>query len=289
MKEQSILDNLGMLDGLEFRADRRTTRRGALGQFGKIGAGLAVASLPTFLVPDVSFAQDGGGPVDILNYALTLEYLEESYYRQGVNSVIPDDELPAFQLVAEQEDKHVAFLTAAIDAAGGTPVEFTDEDFNFQALGTDPFAEGNFGFFLTLLMGFEDLGVRAYKGQAANIPRDLVVAGVNVLTVALQIHSIEARHAAYVRREREAMGIDVEPWIVLDSGTDDTPLAPIYGAGAPAGMFPAEENTVQGGVDLTTLGYSAEAVSASFDEPLDMGTVLTIGDPFIAGDQTPDA
>lgn len=300
-----------------------TSRREALRRTGRIGAGLALVALPAaFLVPKVSFAQDGGGVIDSLNFALTLEYLEESFYRQGTDSgVISDtDAMTIFELIEQHEADHVDFLSTAIEAAGGEPVEFTDDDFDFTAGGNfDPF--NDYPTFLLLSQGFEDTGVRAYKGQAPGIPRDLEVAGLNVLTAALQIHALEARHAAEVRRLRAAGGASVAPWILLDSQTDGTPLEAVYGAGDPADMFPPEENTVQAGIDVsnfdilnntlsqeaaTTAAASGATVmahrqavlgplssvagvdpeqaeaSASFDEPLDMDTVLGIASPFLA-------
>ncbi len=264
-----------------------TSRRAALRKAGKLGAGLALASLPAaFLIPKMSFAQDGGGLVDILNYALTLEYLEESFYRQGTASGVIEgsDAQAKFELIERHEADHVEYLTDIINDVGGTPVELTDDAFDFTALGVDPFQD--YDFFLTLAMGFEDTGVRAYKGQAPNIPRDLMVTiegtEFNLLTVALQVHSLEARHAAEVRRLRMMRGVNVAPWIILDDNTDGTPLEAIYGAGMPAATFPAEENTVQAGADLTALGYTAIEASASFDEPLDMETVLGIAGPFFA-------
>ncbi len=271
MKDQTLFNPFA-LDDIETPASRRT----ALRKMGKVGAGMALAALPSVLLPKMAFAQENTA-VDILNYALTLEYLEESYYRQGTESgVITDaDALEVFELIEQHEASHVAFLAAAVETAGGTPVELNDDAFDFTAGGTfSPFED--YPTFLTLAMAFEDTGVRAYKGQAANI------IGTAYLKPALQIHSLEARHAAEVRRLRDAMGIDVDPWIVLDSGTDGTPLEPVYGAGMPADMFPPEENITQAGADLTTLGYTAEQVSAAFDEPLDMSTVNTIAGLFLA-------
>jgi rubrerythrin len=264
-----------------------TSRREALRQTGRIGAGLAVAALPTaFLVPEVSFAQDSDGVIDSLNFALTLEYLEESFYRQGTDSgVIPDsDAMTVFELIEQHEADHVDFLSSAIEAAGGEPVEFTDEDFDFTAGGNfDPF--NDYSTFLLLSQAFEDTGVRAYKGQAPGIPRDLEVGGVNVLTSALQIHALEARHAAKLRGLRADRGASVAPWILLDSESDGTALESVYGAGDPSDLFPPEENTMQAGVDITTFDIEASEASASFDEPLDVDTVLGIAGPFLADDE----
>ncbi|UOQ69516.1 hypothetical protein [Hymenobacter volaticus] len=55
--------------------------------------------------------------------------------------------------------------------------------------------------------------------------------------------------------------------------------AAIYGAGTPASAFPAEENTVQAGITLSSANPTA---SEAFDEPLDMATVLAIASNFSA-------
>ncbi len=265
--------DLSPLDNLDFRADAPSSRREALHKVGKLGAGLALFSLPAFLRPKVSFAQDAG-LINILNYALTLEYLEAFYYTEAVNlheDLFPTgDELAVFDLIATHENSHVDFLRTTIDSLGGDPVEFTREDFDYTAgegtgLGPfNPFEE--YEDFLVLSQAFEDTGVSAYKGQAAQL-----IDNDDVLTAALQIHSVEARHAAEVRRLRDLNEFAViDPWITLDRD-----------GGAPAEIYANEDNVTQAGVNLTTLGpYSAEEASAAFDEPLTMEQVIAIADPF---------
>lgn len=85
--------------------------------------------------------------------------------------------------------------------------------------------------------------MRAYKGQAANIPRDAELDGTNILTAALQIHSLEARHAAEVRRLRTMMGVSVQPWIVLADCTAGTVLETVYAG---------EDNVMQADIDTAT-------------------------------------
>lgn len=141
----------------------------------------------------------------------------------------------------------------------------------------NPFATGQYATFQALSQAFEDTGVRAYKGQAPNLQSNAAI-----LTVALQIHSVEARHASEVRRLRGNFS-ETAPhkgWIT-DAQTDIAGTAATYGPGNPAASFPSEDNTTQGGVDVTTLGYSKEVASEAFDEPLDKGTVLAIAGLFI--------
>jgi hypothetical protein len=87
-----------------------------------------------------------------------------------------------------------------------------------------------------------------------------------VLTAALDIHSVEARHASEVRRLRGLKG-----WI---SNADAN--------GLPAAIYVGEDNTTQGGVNVTTITTApAVSVTEAFDEPLTMAAVLAIAGPFI--------
>ena len=265
-------------------------RRRALRRLGKVGLGAAALSFATFgpAVRD-SLAQSTDGPVAILNFALTLEYLESIFYEQGVNTdgLLEGEAAEVYGLIAEHEEKHVAALRAAISDAGGEPVGgeegFTADDFDFTAGGAVPNPFENYPVYLALSQAFEDTGVRAYKGQAANIPGDLSAAGLNVLTTALQIHSLEARHAAEVRRLRATNGSDVEPWI-------SDPLAGFSrldlsdaAVGLVEMVYAGEDNLTQGPYDLENqLGddYTNEELVEAFDEPLGRDDVTAIAAPF---------
>lgn len=128
---------------------------------------------------------------DTLNFALTLEYLEAAFYAQGNKSgVIPSRYKTVFRTIGGHETAHVKLLQGVLGAAA---VKAPGVDFTAGGKYADVFE--NFDTFLTLSQTFEDLGVAAYKGQAGNL-----VGSKEVLTVALQIHSVEARHASEVRR-----------------------------------------------------------------------------------------
>ncbi|RTQ49215.1 ferritin-like domain-containing protein [Hymenobacter gummosus] len=264
--------------------DRLTHRRSALSLLGDLGKKMALAAAPVAIGSAFNkvVAQNNLSTVnDVLNYALLLERLEYSFYNQALSAATLSANLTgaartAVETIRAHELAHVNLLTAALgSAAAPAPAN----GFNF---GT---AFATYASFLTFAQAFEDTGVRAYKGQATKIPRTLnpTVGGntVNLLTVALQIHSVEARHAAhirYMRRGATAGGqTTIMPWII-NSDANGAPAA-VYGAGNPAADFPAEGNLVQAGVTLTTgLGttYTADEVSAAFDEPLDNTTVTAI-------------
>ncbi|MBT8319041.1 MAG: ferritin-like domain-containing protein, partial [Gramella sp.] len=199
-------------------------------------------------------------PGAILNFALTLEYLERNFYQIGVdtNGLIPDQDKDVFALILDHEKSHVDFLAAAL---GGDAI--AEPTFDFTVGNTlDTFT--NYDTFLLLSQGFEDTGVRAYKGQAGALAVD-----GTLLEYALQIHSVEARHASQVRRMRGEKG-----WIT-GSGAVGTAIADVY---------EGEANTVQGGVELAGLfddfGGTA-AITEAFDEPLTMKEVNAIANLFI--------
>jgi Ferritin-like domain len=122
--------------------------------------------------------------VDILNYALTLEYLQASFYteteRIGALKTVPARR--AARVLGSVERAHVKALRKVLGrAAVKRPF------FNFQ--GTTE-AERKF---LKTAVAFEDLAVAAYKGQAP------LIDSKQVLSAAISIHSVEARHAAWMR------------------------------------------------------------------------------------------
>jgi hypothetical protein len=147
--------------------------------------------------------------------------------------------------------------------------------------GTGPLAGvfSNYNLFLAVAQTFEDTGVRAYKGQAANL-----MSSNAILRAALQIHSVEARHAAHVREMRSRRPNDplvvnnpmLKPWITLNKSGINSPLV--------QASYNGEEQTVQAGIENTGINgfnISREAASEAYDEPLTKAQVLAIVDPFI--------
>lgn len=251
-------------------AIERSSRRDSFKQFGNIGKNIALASIPFGLsaLTSKAYASDisptPSTPIGALQLALTLEYLEKEYYIMGLNSgVIPTggrDE-KVFMQISAHETNHVAFLIAGLGGTGSA--NFVPKPtFDFTVGGAfSPFTD--YQQFLALAQAFEDTGVRAYKGQAANL-----ISTPDLLTAALQIHSVEARHASEVRRLRGLKG-----WITSN----------IRGAGMPAqtqAVYDGEEVTLQAGYNTATL-FGADAGSESYDEPISTATAVSIANIFI--------
>ena len=129
-----------------------------------------------------ALAQSGGGDVDVLNFALTLEYLETAFYR-GARAKLGGSLSGLAKKFGDEEAAHVDAITAAIKKLGGKPV--AKPAFKFPAI-----SEKNF---LKLAVTLEDTGVGAYNGAAPSIKNP------DILAAAGSIVQIEARHAAIVR------------------------------------------------------------------------------------------
>lgn len=236
------------------------------GNLGKQAAIVAAPAIILSLLPKAAFAQTASIP-EVLNFALTLEYLEDEFYKAALNvlGLIPTADRPIFMQISKHESAHVAFLKTALGSSA-----VAKPSFDFTAGGAFPDAMSNYATFLALSQSFEDTGVRAYKGQAGNLVSDN-----NTLKAALQIHSVEARHASEVRRLRaSASGMTIKGWI---TGNESN--------GAPAAIYAGEENQMHGTANLANIsslsGISANARTEAFDEALTKEQVLAIVDPFI--------
>jgi hypothetical protein len=267
---------------------RISERRDVIKNITSFGSKVALAAMP-FAIGTMfkkAYAQSTATPsvVAILNYALTLEYLESTFYNAGQakgTALIPAAAATTyFNQVATDENNHVTFLKTVITSLGATPVSAPEIDLTAgNGTGAGPFADvlTNYQTFLAVAQVFEDTGVRAYKGQAGNILANKagaegIKAGLyqTVLTAALGIHAVEARHASAIRAIRGQ-----KPWIVSTTGLgNDT------GIGLVNGNYDGEQNVMQGTIDVTKLpstGASTTSVgvaTAAFDEALSMEQVL---------------
>jgi hypothetical protein len=232
---------------------RRYSRRGVLQ--GGVALGAGAAALAAFGVPALGFGGAAGatgataaGPLDsdveILNYALTLEYLEAAAY-QAINAagVLSGRAARYFTAFGAHEQAHVDALLATIPKLGGTPVAMPA--FNFSSVPT------NAAEIVKFFQLVEAVGVSAYLGAAGSIKN------FDVLEAALSIHAVEAEHAA-------ALADLVAPGTNLFAPeafqTPRTPaevlqiVGPFLAAAPPTGPMPGLPNTgggfAAGGADL---------------------------------------
>jgi rubrerythrin len=145
-----------------------------------VAGGLALGSLP------IAFASGAGVPssdVKILNYALTLEYLEAAFYAEAVSKGALKGEIASFaRTVAQHEAAHVGALEKALGSKATKKPKF-----DFKGTTADS------KMFVKTAITLEDVGVTAYEGQVSNIKTGAVLAAAG------SILPVEARHAAWIR------------------------------------------------------------------------------------------
>jgi rubrerythrin len=126
-------------------------------------------------------SQFGEGDLGIVNYALTLEYLETAFYNDvAASGLFKGDDLALIKGIGAAEQEHVDALTATAKQLGGKPAPEPKAEFPLE----------NAEEVLKLAATVENIGAAAYLGQAANIESP------DILAAALSIHSVEGRHAA---------------------------------------------------------------------------------------------
>ncbi len=153
-------------------------RRAAVAGGALAGSGALLSALPGLAHGAVGPEQD----VEVLNFALTLEYLEAEFYTVAEkNNFLTGEAADFAKIVGEHERTHVAALESAL---GDKKVKKPTFDFG-------PAVRDQATFLATSIV-LEDTGVMAYNGQAARVTKP-------VLAVAASIVSVEARHAAWVR------------------------------------------------------------------------------------------
>ena len=157
--------------------------RGAFVVRGALAAGAVYGASTVAPFVTRALAQSSMGDVEIVNFALTLEYLETEFYAKALTLGLSSDVKPLAQLIGDDEAQHVDALTATVKKLGGTPAPKP----------TFRFPMNDQRSFLRLAQVLEDTGVGAYNGAAPAIKSK------EVLGAAGSIVQIEARHAAAIR------------------------------------------------------------------------------------------
>ncbi|CAN5758783.1 hypothetical protein BH20ACT23_BH20ACT23_17800 [soil metagenome] len=177
MADRQIFDGQPVMEIEDGNARRNFLKYAAI--FG-VGSTLAVAGLGDRRIA----SGQGGGDIDILNYALTLEYLEADFYTQGVDSgILSGREAALIGPIQQHEEAHVSAISSTISDLGGEPVKAPKTKY----------PAGTFedkAMFLETASVFEELGVTAYHGQVTAIEN------VDILAAAASIAGVESRHAA---------------------------------------------------------------------------------------------
>ncbi len=279
----NILEEIEKVDGEIY--ERLNPRRAAMKDFFNMSKKITLAAMPLAMgsLFQKAYGQTAPSTVtEVLNYALTLEYLEYHFYNHALVAapgLIPagTPAVGAITTIRNHEKAHVDLLKGALGGAARAELAYTD--FDFTAKGTFGDVYTNYQTFLAVAQAFEDTGVRAYKGQAG------VLKGNAVLTTALQIHSVEARHAAHIRFMRQG-GINgggaaptLKPWISLgaNGGANDSGVPQVDP------VYAGEDVEVQTGVTITGIATGVTKAKAveSFDEPLTSAQVLAIAGLFL--------
>jgi rubrerythrin len=176
------------LAAVQIEADDEDLTRSDVILKGALAAGALYGALAVGPYVRRALAAAGSGDIGIVNFALTLEYLEAKFYEEAKGRVRANKELMSLiNLLAKDETQHVEALAATVKKLGGKPV--AEPKFDFAYSGTSGF--------LKLAQTFEDTGVSAYNGAAP------MLKSKEVLGAAGGIVQVEARHAAAIRLQNK--------------------------------------------------------------------------------------
>jgi hypothetical protein len=185
------LDRDGAIQETAAAVDADT--RGAFLKKAGVGVGaLALGGAFAGAIPNIARGAVPASDIAILNFALTLEYLEAEFYAQANTNKILAGKKELFrfsQVVAQHEASHVAFLKKVLGSKAVAKPKF---DFKDTVTNATKFA--------ATAQVLEDTGVHAYLGQVPNVKTPAVLLGAG------RILPVEARHAAWIRDIRFSGG-----------------------------------------------------------------------------------
>ncbi len=174
--------------------NRMDSRRSAMKEFANFSGKVALAAMPLALgsMFKKAYGQTPADMVDVLQFTLTLEYLETEFYtlgvaRSGVQTNAGAAGIAAFSKIRDHENTHFAFFRSVITSLGSTPI--TKTTFGFTGDRGVPVVEPfegwdtNYYVFLAVSQTLEDIGVRAFKGNAKRL-----INNKTVLTATLNVH-----------------------------------------------------------------------------------------------------
>lgn len=253
--------------------------------------------------------------VAVLNFVLTQEYLKYEFYKQGTSPSVANIFTGQGQTAAAAADlakirdhqlQHINFLNKTITDLGGIPRNpliyntiVANSNFDYTGGGKFNTVFTDYDVFLSVAQAFEDLGVRACKGQIVSLLGKKIE-----LTAVLNIQAVESSHAAHIRqmrRDRKVINnkgsalVTMKPWITgttssSASGSNDsgigTNVDAIYTGST------KENNVKQNGSVIsvnisqlvaieTGLVTPVSAATEAFDEPLTLAEVSAIITPYI--------
>ena len=238
-----------------------------------------------------AIAQEGGGDVDILNFALTLEYLEATFYNQALRRVrgLSGDVKSLAGEIRDNEVEHVAALSKTIKSLGGKPVKAPGVDFG------NAFA--NEKSFLKLAQTFEDTGVSAYNGGL-----DKAGLSGDAKALATEIRDNEVEHVAALTKAITSLGgqpvkaprvdfgsafANQKSFLALAQTFEDTGVSAYNGAGP---SIESKEVLAAAGSIVQIEARHAAAIRSlngkpitdgGFDKSLDTKAVLKAVEPFV--------
>jgi hypothetical protein len=234
------------------RADGKSSRRTFLNRSAVAGGTLLALTGGTAAAqetadeaepPTGTFDDVSGTDTDVLNYALTLEHLENAFYATGLEMFSESDFVAAESLeqypseyisdlyhyvetIGSHETEHVDVLTQSVELLGGEPATAGSYEFGFETVDE----------FLPIGQALENTGVAAYAGAAPYIESP------DLLSAALSIHSVEARHAAVLNEVTDTSPAP-NAFDPAQSQSDVLDIASQFIVGEPPAETPTENGT----------------------------------------------